>query len=260
MKIATYNVWNENKGKGSRFQQLIQEINTVDADIIGLQEVTPYFYNEVLIKETTYKYHIYGKYPNEDEGLAILSKYPITNYFTLYDREEFDHSIALNVLFEVNELKFSFTNVHLPSESIKDQENQIIAIDRYLQSQQEKADFFILLGDFNGGIDSSVNRYLIGGQTLHGYESNPYWNELSSAYAAFSGQPIKATLDIINNPRWAGKKTLYTPSTMDRIYIMENWFNTSLESVHIFGTDISPINHLSASDHYGVIAEVTFSK
>ena len=31
MKIATYNVWNENKGKGNRFDQLINEISTTDA-------------------------------------------------------------------------------------------------------------------------------------------------------------------------------------------------------------------------------------
>lgn len=260
MKIATYNVWNENKGKGNRFQQLIHEINTVDADIIGLQEVTPYFYNDVLTKETTYKYHIYGKYKNEDEGLAILSKYPIGNYFFLHNSEEFDNSAALNVFFEVDGLKFSFTNVHLPWDSVKKQEDQIIAIDRYLHAQQEQVDFFILLGDFNGGIDSSVDRYLLGYQTLNGNESNPYWNELSNAFATLSGQPVKATLDVINNPRWAGKNTIYVPNVTDRIYIMDNWFDTSLKFVRIFGTDVSPENHLSASDHYGVLAEVNFSK
>jgi endonuclease/exonuclease/phosphatase family metal-dependent hydrolase len=60
MKIATYNVWNEDKGIGKRFKQLIHEINNVDADIIGLQEVTPFFYNTILLKETNYKYCIYA--------------------------------------------------------------------------------------------------------------------------------------------------------------------------------------------------------
>lgn len=30
MKIATYNVWNEEEGVGSRFEQLMNEITTVD--------------------------------------------------------------------------------------------------------------------------------------------------------------------------------------------------------------------------------------
>ena len=39
MKIATYNIWNSNKGFPKRLQQMIDEINRIDADIICLQEV-----------------------------------------------------------------------------------------------------------------------------------------------------------------------------------------------------------------------------
>ena len=260
MKIATYNVWNEDKGIGKRFNQLIHEINTVDVDIIGLQEVTPFFFNNYLVKETNYKYCIYEKYKEEEEGLAILSKYPINTHFFLHDSEEYSNSNALIAFFELNGIQFSFANVHLPSDSIKEQETQVIAIDRYLHEQNAKVDFSILLGDFNNNINSSVDRYLIGDQTLNGYESNPYWNELSSTYALLNNLPLMATLDVINNPRWKGKNTKYKPSVMDRIYIMENWYDTSLLSVKIFGTDISTENNLSASDHYGVVAEVNFHK
>lgn len=260
MKIATYNVWNDSKSINRRFKQLIEEINTVDADIIGLQEVTTYFYEEVLRKETSYQYHFYSKYPEEEEGLAVLSKYPIRNSFSFYNENELENSRAIKIVFEVDGLKFSFTNVHLPWDSVRLQEKQMIAIDRYLHSQQADVDFFILLGDFNGGLDSSVDRYLSGNQTLYGVEANPYWNEISSAYAARSGQPVKPTLDIVNNPRWRGKKTIYTPEVVDRIYIMDHWYTTSLESFHVFGTDISPENQLSASDHYGVVADISFSK
>jgi len=53
MKIATYNVWNEIKGMGNRFDQLVEEINNVNADIIGLQEVTTHFFNNILkVKQT----------------------------------------------------------------------------------------------------------------------------------------------------------------------------------------------------------------
>ena len=81
MRIATYNVWNENKGIGNRHKQLIQEIRKVDADIIGLQEVTPYFFENFLVQELEYPYHVFGKYTDEEEGLAILSKYPFEESF-----------------------------------------------------------------------------------------------------------------------------------------------------------------------------------
>ncbi|MGF7146380.1 endonuclease/exonuclease/phosphatase family metal-dependent hydrolase [Anaerotaenia torta] len=183
MKIATYNVWNEDKGIGKRFNQLVHEINNVDADIIGLQEVTPYFYNNILVKETNYKYCIYEKYRDEEEGLAILSKYPIHTHFFLHEKEEYSYSNALVAFFELDEMLFSFTNVHLPWDSVKEQETQIIAINRFLHEQGHQRDFSILLGDFNSDIHSSVDKFLSGEQTLKEYEANPYWNELSSAFA-----------------------------------------------------------------------------
>ncbi len=260
MKIATYNVWNEDKGIGNRFEQIIQEINSVDADIIGLQEVTPFFYKNYLIKISGYRYCIYGKYRDEEEGLAVLSKYPIDEHFFLHESEKYFNSRALAVCFESDGIRFSFTNVHLPWDSIKEQETQVIAIDRYLHEQSTRVDFSILLGDFNNDVHSSVDRFLLGEQTLNGYESNPYWNELANVFAKLNNMPLRATLDVINNPRWKGKNTIYKPSVMDRIYIMDNWFDTSLLSVEIFGTDISAKNNLSASDHYGVVAEVEFCK
>lgn len=209
--------------------------------------------------KTNYKYFEFRKYKDEDEGLAILSHYPIQSCFFLNTSEEFSYSAALNAIFEADKLKFSFTNVHLPWDSIKAKEEQIIAIDRYIHMQKDKADYFILLGDFNVGFDSSIHRYLIGNQTINGYESNPYWDEMSIAFAELNNLPLKPTLDFINNPRWNGKNTIYIPSAVDKIYIMDNWNDKTLKSVRIFGTDISPENNLSASDHYGVIAEVDFT-
>lgn len=36
MRIATYNVWNENKGIGDRIEQILGEITKVNADVIAL--------------------------------------------------------------------------------------------------------------------------------------------------------------------------------------------------------------------------------
>ncbi len=260
MKIATYNVWNEVKGIGNRFDQLIDEINKVDADIIGLQEVTTHFFNSILKIRTDYEYCEFRKYDDEDEGLAILSRYPLKECFFLNTCDEYDYSKGLNVMFQVGQSKFSLMNVHLPSDSAKLQENQILAIDKYISIQKEKADYVIMIGDFNGGIHSSVHRYLVGEQTINGEEPNTRWDEMSSSYAVLNDLPLNPTLDCINNPRWKGKNSFYKPSVMDRIYIMDNWVDKTLHSVRNFGTDVSPVNNLCASDHYGVVAEVGFIK
>ena len=258
MRIATYNIWNEDSNFEIRAPQLIDEIQKVNADIIGLQEVPPRFYTDCLLHQTGYPYHSFGQYSDEEEGLAILSKYPIWDSRFLHEYEANRHSNAISVLLNVDGRHVSFTNVPLPWDSALQKEYQICAIDRFLHGEMNRAGLLILAGDFNGGLGSSVHRYLVGDQSLNGDEANPYWDELATAYCALTGEPIKATLDVINNPRWKGHRSVYPPTVMDRLYVMEHKYDISLESHWIFGTEVSPETQLSASDHYGVAAEIVF--
>ncbi len=258
MRIATYNIWNDENTLELRAKQIVKEISTVNADIIGLQEVSTEFYNNYLVKESGYVHHVFMQYPGEEEGLVILSKYPLIFLEALYQREDYANSMAMNAFFMVDGLRFSLTNVHLPWDSVGKREHQILAIERHLSEQN--ADFHILLGDFNSGIGSSVHRYLVGDQTLQGCEAKPCWNDLAAAYTARVGEPVKTTLDTVHNPRWEGKKSIYVPEVMDRIYIRDHWNETELESVQIFGTAVSKKTGYAASDHYGVVAEVNFRK
>ena len=258
MKIATYNIWNDEATLKLRTKQILEEIRLVNADIIGLQEVSAEFYNSCLATNSGYLHHGFMQYPGEEEGLAVLSRYPLIFQEALYQREQYANSQAMNVFFMVEGVRFSLTNVHLPWNSVAAREHQILAVDRHLREQN--ADFHILLGDFNSDTNSSVDRYLLGDQTLHGCEANPPWNDLASAYAARTGEEVSPTLDMVNNPRWAGKKCIYTPEVMDRIYIRDHWYETELESVKVFGTEISKKTGYAASDHYGVVAEVNFRK
>ena len=258
MKIATYNIWNDEATLELRAKQIIKEIREVNADIIGLQEVSKEFYHKYIAKESGYVHHAFMQYPGEEEGLTVLSRYPLIFLEALYQRENYANSIAMNTFFMVEGVRFSLTNVHLPWNSVGAREHQILAIDRHLREQN--ADFHILLGDFNSDIGSSVDRYLLGDQTLHGYEATPCWNDLAIAYAARLGERVKPTLDTVHNPRWAGKKSIYAPEVMDRIYIRDHWYETELESVRLFGTNVSKKTGYAASDHYGVVAEVNFIK
>lgn len=260
LRFATYNLWNDDSGQEKRAAQILQELQAVDADVVGLQEVTENFYAKALCGDAIFLHHSFFKYEGEKEGLAILSRYPLTETFFLNTSTEYIQSNALNVLFSVNGLRFSVTNVHLPWDSVKQQEKQITAIDRYIHLQEERADFFVLLGDFNGGINSSVHRYLIGGQTVDGMESHLYWDDLQSAHCARTGASMTATLDFIRNPRWKGRENVSVPMVADRIYVMESWHTVALRDFCIFGTEESPETGLCASDHYGVAAELKFKK
>lgn len=258
MKIATYNIWNDEKTLELRAKQIMGEIRKVNADIIGLQEVPTDFYYNYLAVESGYEHHSFMQYPGEEEGLAILSRYPLVFQEALYQSKRYANSLAMNVFFLVDDMSFSLTNVHLPWDSVNAREHQILGIDR--QFWEQNADFHILLGDFNGDMGSSVDGYLCGDRTLHGYEANPPWNDLARAYAARIGEPVRATLDTVKNPRWAGKNSIYPPEVMDRIYIRDHWQETELLSVQLFGTEVSGETGYAASDHYGVVAEVIFRK
>lgn len=260
MRIATYNVWNEDKGIGGRFKQILQEIIDVGPDIIALQEVTTKFFQDILTHNIGYQYCEFSKYIDEDEGLAILSKYPIESCTFLHANSDYSNSKAQNILFKCGKSRFSFTNVHMPCDSAREKEQQIVAIDKFIHKQKEKADYYVLLGDFNSGINSSIHRFLTGEQTINNEESIPYWLDITGNYATLHNLLLQPTLDCINNPRWKGKNTIYAPDNVDRIYILDNWAAMEFVGTGIFGTDISPINNLSASDHYGVVVDVEFNE
>ena len=263
MRFATYNVWYPNIN--IRAEQLLAEIDKVDADVIGLQEVPPAFYEEI-VQKSKYKHCKYVLYVDEPEeekmGLAFLCKHPIIEHFSLFGSAENGNSIAQNIIFEAGGIRFSVTNVHPPWDSALAKEKQIVAVDRFVHAQKDKAHFFVLLGDFNSTLNSSVHRYLLGDQSLLGNESKPYWNDLAGSHAALNHYTVAPTLDFVNNPRWRGENTVYIPDTCDRIYVMESFhwdYSFRLQDVNVFGTEISPKTGYAPSDHYGVLAEANFS-
>ena len=255
MRLATYNLWNDERGGEARRQQIVEEIMAAGADVIGLQEVTPKLFQDRLAE--LYPHAVFRAYDGEDEGLAVLSRYPVLETAWLYERAEDDHSAGLHVVLEAADKRISVMNVHLPWDSALRKERQIVAIDRYLH--ERKADACVLMGDFNGGLNSSVHRYLTGEQSLLDHEANPCWFELSSAYAALHDELPRPTLDFVRNPRWGGGNTLEIPVPADRIYLMNGFGEASLRQVSLFGTAVSPKSGYAASDHYGVWADIALA-
>jgi hypothetical protein len=96
-------------------------------------------------------------------------------------------------------------------------------------------------------------------------EAKPYWNDLTGVHAALNGYQTIPTLDFSTNPRWGSKNTTHIPAAVDRIYVMEcmegkAWdYNWDIVNVEVFGKEVSPETELAPSDHYGVLAEVTFT-
>jgi endonuclease/exonuclease/phosphatase family metal-dependent hydrolase len=77
MKIASYNIWNSDRDYKQRLEMLTKVIGELDLDIIALQEVRNNDVIQYVLSETGLKYFCWQPYPDCEEGLAILSKYPI---------------------------------------------------------------------------------------------------------------------------------------------------------------------------------------
>ncbi|MDD4796358.1 MAG: endonuclease/exonuclease/phosphatase family protein [Eubacteriales bacterium] len=260
MRIATYNIWNDENGLADRYAQIAGEICDTDADIIGLQEVTPDRYAQ-LRGTLPYAHAAYAKYADEDEGLAVFSKHELCAVHPLTQRAGQACCAALTVLIRAGGFVYCVTNVHLPWASILEKERQIVAIDAFLQQQKDAADFFILLGDFNCTPVSSVQLYLLGEMSLHGCQAQPTWFDVAANYAARTGTDNRPTLDFYHNPRWSGANTVEIPAVFDRIlirYSQRQGYAQRIERAALFGTRVSHQTKMAASDHYGVLADVIF--
>lgn len=230
-----------------RFIQILEETKANKADILCLQEVA----NEDTFKKLARA----GDYPHcyyyENNDLAILSKFPILQVN--------NYEFTLSVSVEACGKKLLVINTHLPWRSALQREKEIVYVIE--NTRNTDADYTIITGDFNCSVNSSVHRYLKGDQSL--WESDAYFVDLAEAYAEIEGSVPAATLNIRENPRYknfegVSTNTIEINQRYDRI-LLKNPFPKdypTLKSCGIFGTKVSPITNLCASDHYGVFVDL----
>ena len=256
MRLAVYNIWDSAEGMPLRFEQIVGEIRKVGADVICLQETADERQLKELMQRCGYPY-CGPALPDGGEwnGTGILSRYPLAELQC--------YPYAAAALLCVEEKKLLVVNVHLPWDGALKRERAIVDIAE--QAEGIQADYAFLAGDFNCSEHSAVHRFLKGEQSLMERETS--WFDLAEAYAECSGQAAAATLNFRNNPRWnppggTGTNTIETNQRFDRI-LLKNPYPAAfplLKDCGIFGMEVSDRTGLSASDHYGVYAELEFGE
>lgn len=78
MKIATYNIWNDERGWPDRLDQIYNEIVKQKSDIICLQDVPSEENCKILAEKCNYEFYYYINQSDTCE-LAILSKHPFVS-------------------------------------------------------------------------------------------------------------------------------------------------------------------------------------
>ena len=255
MKICTYNIWNDETNYSKRMDLLIKKINEKNIDIIALQEVKNKEIVNKIKEECGFNYICWEKYHDREEGLAILSKYEMTNKWTNWSKSTIIHNSRLMCInTKVNGKILSIMNVHLDWESMQNREIELLKAIDYLKSQD--TDYKIMLGDFNSYQDSRTYRFMTKLEPLDGRME--YWIDLAEAYCIRNNKPLEVTLDFINNPRWKDVTSLERPGRFDWIMLHGYYKHADpkLYEYEVIGKEI--VNGITPSDHYGIVIGIDF--
>jgi hypothetical protein len=249
MKIATYNVWNSEKGFPKRLQQIIEEINRIDADIIGLQEVSDARLQSI-IESCNYPYYFEVNREGLIGELAILSKHPIIF------KAEGKYSLVTVVNYQG--IKLAIANLHLPYDSTLEREEEIVKVESTILGVE--ADFQFIIGDYNCSEHSSVYRFLTSDVALSGNECNIYWIDLAMVAEERFNIRREMTLDLMNNPRWKTGNVCDSSARVDLIFMHDCYPKDypNMKVFNYFGKSIDDVTGLSPSDHYGVVVDLSF--
>jgi endonuclease/exonuclease/phosphatase family metal-dependent hydrolase len=256
MKIATYNIWNSEESYSDRMKLLIDLIKKENIDLIALQEVKDEEIVKKIKDECNYEYSYWKKYFDCEEGLAILSRFPMNNLWTNWDDSEDVHNSGLMyTTIGIEQYKVGIMNVHLDWKKVRNREIEIAKAIKHFDSQE--TDYDILLGDFNASDNSSIYNFLKGDYSLE--ELSTDWIDLAKAYSYMKGREVDYTLDFCNNPRWEEEYTFSIPERFDWILMKEPYPKISPKLVEYQLLGKERINNITPSDHYGVLVELKFT-
>lgn len=273
LRIATYNLWNSPENWPQRLAAAAEELSSLDADVVALQEAPVDAADglplaEYLRQQTRYPHVLHLPYPGPAdkrewrEGLAFLSQLPLRDTFTnWYGDQNTENCWAVRVVFQWQGVAFGLTNVHLDWRHAASRERHIVKIVReVIDPDNVDVDLDILCGDFNDDGDAPILQYLEGQTELHGHRlRKTRWHDLVAEWHAARGEQPPVTLDFKQNPRWKPKQIAAPSKRFDRIYARAYGDRVSPRVVRagLFGK--APTNSLGLvpSDHYGVFVDLS---
>ena len=150
--------WNQKSYK-IKLQNISKVIIRINADIIALQEIESLQALKDLKEKTKiYKYHKFSKKRKSAIGLAILSKYPISNHKNIIVNKYNDYERnILKVSININNKKLIIYNNHWRSKRAKESGRipYASALMKDIKSLDINEDY-IILGDLNSNYDEFI--------------------------------------------------------------------------------------------------------
>lgn len=266
LKVVTLNLWGEQPPLARRMQLCLEGLRALSPDLIGLQEVrqvpgTVENQAETLARglgpEWQWHYAAATPWGGGDEGLAILSRFPIV----ARDAHELPHAVATErrlllaatVQAPQGNVECYTTHLNYRLTDGGKREDQVLAADEIIgrsQSDMPK----IWTGDFNATPDSDEIRFLRGLHTSGGRRT--FWQD---AWERRHGREDGFTWSHAN-PYTARLRWLERDRRLDYIFVstMKRDGRGVVHDCRIV-LDRAAADGALPSDHFGLFAEVQLS-
>jgi endonuclease/exonuclease/phosphatase family metal-dependent hydrolase len=185
LKVVTLNLWGEQPPLARRMQLAIDGLRALHPDVVGLQEVRQVPGSVENQAETlaqalglAHYYEPATPWGGGDEGLAILSRHPITSrrVHVLPHAVPTEKRLLVGITMDTPEGPVEAYTTHL-NYRLTDggkREDQVVAIDAHIAESGSEMPR-VLMGDFNATPDSDEIRFLRGLHTSAGRRT--FWQD-----------------------------------------------------------------------------------
>jgi endonuclease/exonuclease/phosphatase family metal-dependent hydrolase len=258
IRVATWNLWCRHGNWEERQPAIFETLRRIDADIIGLQEVSTREPDQVSHLHTDLGYHVACSPDEENDrwGIAnvIASRWPITDqgwsYLDVGDMPPHRTVLWVTVDSPVGELTVYCTHLSHGFDNSALRQRQLAQICELIVDQRSdpKESFPpILHGDLNAVPESDEIRRLtgLGPAYVSGFVATDSWAQCGEG----AGETYSDDNPYVIDSAWPNRR-------LD--YVLTGWPRPRPQgnpvSVDRFG--IEPVNGVVASDHYGVVATI----
>ncbi len=264
LRLITLNLWNEQGPHERRLALCAAELAALRPDVIALQEVrqSAAVANQAVTLAAALKlehhYAVASSWDGGDEGLAILSRHPISlrGHRELPHATEKERRVCLHARVETPAGPLDVYTVHLNYRGTHGQirEDQIVAAEAFMREAPETHLPRVLMGDFNACPDADEIRWLKGLRSVGGRRVffQDAWSHL---------HPLE--------PGWTwARSNRYTESMawlerdrrIDYIFVGQaNLDGTGMLLDCRVVLDVPDADGVFPSDHYAVYAEIASS-
>ena len=150
ISLVTWNVWFDSLERTARYNHIFQTIQSIKPDIVCLQEVTPYFVEQLKLWPEILKFYSFSDQLDSASiipyGVAVLCRKSLSPEFKFVALPTNMYRKLLITDFQIDKQMFTIGTVHLESlNNQKMREEQLVICSQQLNSRP----FSLLCGDFN---------------------------------------------------------------------------------------------------------------